>query len=166
MESITKKSYDLALEYATILWALASTVYPRKHDLLINVLSIKLLEISGIFALNCRRVLEQFPRNKKFTMTSNRWRWESMNNKTPKVIDLWDATNYIIHAKSLKCGIEILPEHLSFIKEEGNSAFVPYILVETDKKEPAYIDLFSMAYCFLYDVTEEFQLLLTNNDYR
>jgi len=32
--------------------------------------------------------------------------------------------------------------------------FIPYILVETDHKASAYIDIFSMVYCFLYKVVE------------
>lgn len=163
MEAITKKSYDLALEYAVILWGISSTSYPSKHELLISTLSVKILELSSHFALNCRRILEQFPKQKKFQMNNPRWLWDAIEDK-PKIVDLWDATNYIIHAKSLKTGIEIIPENLSFIKGEGNSAVVPYILVETDKRNSAYIDIFSMVHCFLYDVTKEFNSLLENDN--
>ena len=153
MEAIIRKSFDLALDEATLLWGMTSTAYPKGHDLVINTLAVKILEMVSSFALNCRRVLEQFPKSKKFTMTSSRWEWKATNDR-PVINDLWDATNYIIHAKTLKPGFEILPANLSFIIGEDNSIFIPYILVETDHKASAYIDIFSMVYCFLYKVVK------------
>ncbi|MDG2940194.1 hypothetical protein P7M32_03840 [Bisgaard Taxon 10/6] len=159
MEAIIRKSFDLALNDATVLWGLTSTAYPKKHELVINTLAIKMLELVSSFSLNCRRILEQFPPKHKFKMETARWIWES-NDSKPVITDLWEATNYIIHAKTLSTGIECLPSHLSFIKGDDNSAFIPYILVKTDHKEFAYIDIFSMVYCFLYDVVGAFNKLL------
>lgn len=166
MEAIIRKSFDLALDEATLLWGMTSTAYPKKHDLVINTLAVKMLEVVSSFALNCRRILEQFPKNTKFKMTSSRWKWKAIDNR-PVINDLWDAINYIIHAKTLQSGFEALPEDLSFIIGKDNSVFIPYILVETDHKASAYIDVFSMIYCFLYDVVEAFDQLeasRTNSD--
>ena len=155
MEAIIRKSFDLALDEATLLWGMTSTAYPKGPDLVINTLAVKLLEMVSSFALHCRRVLEQFPKNKKFKMTkaNSRWSWETVDDR-PILDDLWDATNYIIHARTLQSGVEILPEHLSFIIGEDNSVFIPYVLVKTDHKDFAYINVFSMVHCFLYDVVD------------
>ncbi|WP_032092212.1 hypothetical protein [Necropsobacter rosorum] len=159
MEAIIRKSFDSALNEATLLWGITSTAFPKKHELMVNTLAVKVLELVSSFSLNCRRILEQFPRTCKFNMESSPWLWETQND-TPIITDLWEATNYIIHAKTLCSGIESLPERLSFIQGEDNSVFIPYILVKTDKKGPAYINIFSMVYCFLYDVVTAFQQLI------
>ena len=80
MEAIIRKSFDLALDEATLLWGMTSTSYPKGHDLVINTLAVKILEMVSSFALNCRRVLEQFPKSQKFTMTSSRWKWKATND--------------------------------------------------------------------------------------
>lgn len=159
MQAIIHRSLDLAIDDATVLWGMTSSIYPAKHDLLINKLSLKILELVSNFALNCRRILEQFPKHKKFRMCHSRWIWK-LSDDGRVITDLWEATNYIIHAKELYSGIESLPENLSFIKGKSNSTFIPYIKVRTDRKDFAYIDVFSMTHCFLYDVIEEFNLLL------
>ena len=54
MEAIIRKSFDLALDEATLLWGMTSTAYPKGHDLVINTLAVKMLEMVSSFALNCR----------------------------------------------------------------------------------------------------------------
>ena len=54
MEAIIRKSFDLALDEATLLWGMTSTAYPKGHDLVINTLAVKMLEMVSSFALHCR----------------------------------------------------------------------------------------------------------------
>ena len=93
--------------------------------------------------------MEVLPPKVKYPLNSARWIWDpSINGE--KVADLWDALNRIIHARKLYVGFERLPDNVSVI--DGGAIIVPYIRAETDRKELAFIDPFSLSHAFLYGV--------------
>lgn len=145
--SVVEHSINTATEHAVRLWALTSSQYPRRHEPLINGVVISMIESVSSFALNARRALEVLPAGKKFALDNPRWRWQPSTGQ-PTVTDLWEATNRIIHAKSLLIGIEHIPDQTSWISSE--SVAVPYVQAETDRKELSFIDPFAMSHAFLY----------------
>ncbi len=149
MEEITKHSIERASEEAVKLWALSSAQYPFQNRLIQEYTNTTLIEVISSFALNARRAMEVLPSNVKYPLNVARWTWKPTIDGE-KVADLWDALNRIIHARKLYVGFERLPDKVSVI--DGGAIIVPYIRAETDRKELAFIDPFSLSYAFLYDV--------------
>lgn len=147
MENITLHSIDRASEEAVSLWSLASSQYPLKNRLIQEYAKTTIIEVLSSFALNARRAMEVLPPKVKYPLNSARWQWEP-SSKGEKVADLWDALNRIIHARKLHVGFERLPDSVSVI--DGGAIIVPYIQAETDRKELAFIDPFSLSHAFLY----------------
>ncbi|WP_338416039.1 hypothetical protein [uncultured Sphaerotilus sp.] len=160
MEAITRHSISVATDQAVRLWALSSAEYPKHHEPLINSLVANTLDITSIFALNCRRALEILPPKEKFPLDTPRWIWTPSTTEA-RVTDLWDATNRIIHAQRLLIGLEKTPDHLSVI--DGESVFMPYIQAETDRRELAFIDPFALAHAFLYGALPRLLKTAENN---
>jgi hypothetical protein len=52
------------------------------------------------------------------------------------------------YARTLYVGFEKLPDSISVI--DGGAIVTPYIRAETDRKELAFIDPFSLSHAFLY----------------
>jgi len=149
VENITLHSIDRASEEAVNLWSLASCQYPYKNHLIQQYTNTTIIEVASSFALNARRAMEVLPPKVKYPLNAARWRWEP-STKSEKVADLWDALNRIIHARRLHVGFERLPDGVSVI--DGGAIIVPYIQAQTDRKELAFIDPFSLAHAFLYGV--------------
>ncbi|WP_435106938.1 hypothetical protein [Arhodomonas sp. AD133] len=147
MENITRHSIDRASEEAVNLWSLASSQYPLKNRLIQEYANTTIIEVVSSFALNARRAMEIIPPKVKYPLSAARWKWEP-SRKGEKVADLWDALNRIIHARKLYVGFEGLPEDVSVI--DGGAIIVPYVQAETDRKELAFIDPFSLSHAFLY----------------
>lgn len=145
--SVIEHSISVATDHAVRLWALASSEYPRQHEPLISGLVISMLDSVSSFALNARRALEILPKSQKFVLSSPRWRWTPSTDQ-PIVTDLWEATNRIIHAKSLLIGVEAMPGQTSWLS--GEPVAVPYVQAETDRKELSFMDPFGMSHAFLY----------------
>lgn len=145
-QSIIEHSINAATEHAVSLWALTSSTYPRRNEPIINGVVVAMLESVSSFALNARRALEILPRNDKFPLDSPRWRWQPSTSQ-PMVNDLWEATNRIIHAKTLFIGIEPINDQTLWLASEP--VVVPYVQAETDRKELSFIDPFAMAHAFL-----------------
>ena len=91
--------------------------------------------------------MEVLPPKTNYPLSAARWKWEPFR-KGEKVADLWDALNRIIHARKLYVGFEHLPDNASVI--DGGAIAVPYIQAETDRKDLAFIDPFSLSHAFLY----------------
>ncbi|WP_156782593.1 hypothetical protein [Acidihalobacter yilgarnensis] len=147
MEEITLHSIERASEEAVKLWSLSSAQYPFQNRLIQEHANAAIIEVISSFALNARRAMEVLSPNVKYPLNAARWKWEP-TTKGDKVADLWDALNRIIHAQKLYVGFERLPDNVSVI--DGGAIIVPYIRAETDRKELAFIDPFSLAYAFLY----------------
>jgi hypothetical protein len=147
VENITLHSIDRASEEAVNLWSLASSQYPLRNRLIQEYANTTIIEVASSFALNARRAMEVLPPKVKYPLNAARWKWEPSSNGE-KVADLWDALNRIIHARKLDVGFELLPDDVSVI--DGGAIIVPYIQAETDRKELAFIDPFSLAHAFLY----------------
>ncbi|MBD3652341.1 hypothetical protein [Kangiella sp.] len=147
MEKITLHSIDRASEEAVNLWSLASSQYPLKNQLIQEYANTTIIEVVSSFALNARRAMEVLPPKVKYPLSAARWKWIP-SCKGEKVAVLWDALNRIIHARKLYVGFEHLPSDVSVI--DGGAIIVPYIQAETDRKELAFIDPFSLSHAFLY----------------
>jgi hypothetical protein len=147
MEAITNHSLMRAADEAVQLWALASTQYPKQHDLILDVATTSIIETISTFALNARRALEALPPDEKFPLTQPRWHWVPKAD-SEVVSDLWDALNRIIHAQKLDVGFEQLPTSVAVI--DGGALVGPCIKAATDRKTLAFIDPFALAHAFLY----------------
>ena len=149
MEAVIHHSVNRAADEAVNIWALASAQYPKKHIFILNIVTARIIESLGAFALNARRTLEILPGDEKYQLEQPRWNWEP-RNESVVVYDLRDALNRIIHANKLEVGFEDLPKKLA-VTTEG-SVVVPYIRAETDRKKLAFIDPFALSHAFLYCV--------------
>lgn len=149
MELITLHSIEKASEQAVKLWALSSAQYPLQNRHIQETVEPTIVEVLSSFSLNARRSMEVLPPKVKYPLTAARWKWKQ-TKKGEKVVGLWDALNRIIHAKKLIVGFERLPENVSVI--DGGAIAIPYIQAETDRKELAFIDPFSVAHAYLYNV--------------
>ncbi|MBD3334615.1 MAG: hypothetical protein GF355_03780 [Candidatus Eisenbacteria bacterium] len=147
MEEITLHSMERASEEAVTLWSLSSAQYPSQNRLIQEHANIRIIEVMSSFALNARRAMEVLPPKVKYPLTAARWKWEP-TVEGERVADLWDSLNRIVHAQKLHVGFERLPDSVSVI--DGGAIVVPYVRAETDRKELAFIDLFSLAHAFLY----------------
>lgn len=148
MESITRHSIDRASEEAVNLWALASTQFPLNNRLIQEHANTAIIETVSSFSLNARRAMEILPTKVRYPLNEVRWKWKPSIERE-NVADLWDALNRIIHARKLYAGFEKLPSAVSVIDSGG--IIVPYIQAETDRKELAFIDPFSLSHAFLYN---------------
>jgi hypothetical protein len=154
MEAITLHSISRASDDALRLWALTSAQYPKKHNLVLNVATTAIIEAISSLALNARRAMEVLPTRRKYPLSQPRWLWEpSTNDGVTR--ELRDALNRIIHAQKLQVGFEELPEKLAVIDE--GALIVPYIQVQTDRRNLAFVDPFALAHSFLYDVLPELE---------
>ncbi|MCI0625078.1 MAG: hypothetical protein L0387_26120 [Acidobacteria bacterium] len=147
MEEITLHSIERASEEAVKLWSLSSAQYPFRNRLIQEHANATIIEVISSFALNARRAMEVLPPKVKYPLNAARWKWKP-TAKGEKVADLWDSLNRIIHAQKLHVGFERLPDSRSVI--DGGAIIVPYVRAETDRKELAFIDPFSLAHAFLY----------------
>ncbi len=148
-----------AVEEAVKLWAYTSAQY-SKHDVMLSTLQEQVVESLSTFAMNARRALEALPDREKSIafkckLYDRRWEWKPTVEGGKKVDGFKRALNDIIHASALEVGLTELPENLSVIS--GGLA-VPYVRVKTGDdgakesafKEPSFIDIFALAYAFLY----------------
>lgn len=147
MENIAIHSIHRASEEAVTLWSFASTQFPLNNRLIQQYADTAIIEVVSSFALNARRAMEILPPKVKYPLGAGRWEWRPKNDGE-KVADLWDALNRIIHARKLHIGFELLPEKIAVIPD--GAIVVPYIQAQTDRKELAFIDPFSLSHTFLY----------------
>jgi hypothetical protein len=153
MEVITRHSFDRAASYATRLWSLSSTQFPQRNAVILNCATEEMIENISSFALNARRVLEAMPHTSKYRLEASRWQTHPTAGH-PVVQDFRDALNRIVHAVLLQVGFEQLPKEVSII--DGGAVVIPYVFATTDRKEKSYIDPFSLAHAFFYQLYPEF----------
>jgi len=152
MKPITIHSLHRATDEAVSLWAYASAQYPKKHALLLDAATVRILESVSSFALNARRAMEVLPPKMAFALSQPRWHWEASAHGE-LVADLRDACNRIVHAQELQVGFEEHPQPGSFFPE--GSLVVPYVRAATDRRKLAFIDPFALAHAFLYGALPE-----------
>lgn len=58
MKQITRHSFERATDEAVRLWALASAQYPKDHDLILQAVTIAVIEAASTFALVMPAILE------------------------------------------------------------------------------------------------------------
>jgi hypothetical protein len=121
--------------------------------MILNYATEEMIENISSFALNARRVLEAMPHTLKYPLKASRWQAHPTAGH-PVVQDFRDALNRIVHAVSLQVGFEPLPEEVSVI--DGGAVVIPYVFATTDRKEKSYIDPFSLAHAFFYQLYPEF----------
>jgi hypothetical protein len=154
METIVRHSVERAAEEAVRLWALASAQYPRRHQPIVEVARVAVVEAVSAFALNARRAMEVLPKSEKFALAQPRWKWAPKNGGEV-VTDLWDALNRIIHARKLEVGFVELPANVAVV--DGGALVVPFVEAATDRKALAFIDPFALSHAFLYEVLPRLQ---------
>ncbi len=66
------------------------------------------------------------------------------------MVSLREALNRIIHSRKMTIGFEQLPANLSVMP--GGAYVVPYLCAETDMHKLAFVDVFALSHCFLYEV--------------
>jgi len=84
----------------------------------------------------------------KFTLDEPFRHWSE--HRLPKVADLRDALNRIVHATEFEVGFERLPDNAANIR--GGAIGVIYLRTRTDQREEALIDVFALASCFFPQV--------------
>ncbi len=148
MESVIRHSVGRATEAAARLWALASAQYPVRHEVLCDEAIAAVLEELGTLALNARRAIEAIG-NPSFPLEARRWEWDHFTAQEV-VEDFRNGLNRVLHARSLDVDFVSLPRDSSVI--EGGAVVIPFVRIKTDRHKKAFVDLFAMAYCWLYAV--------------
>src|SRR5438093_778638 len=149
MEVITRHSFDRAASCATRLWSLSSTQFPQRNAVILNCATEEMIENISSFAVNARRVLEAMPHTSQYRLEASRWQTHPTAGH-PVVQDFRDALNRIVHAVLLEVGFEQLPKEVSII--DGGPVVIPYVFATTDRREKSYIDPFSLAHAFFYQL--------------
>ena len=153
MEAVTRHSVERATDEAVRLWSFASAQYPIQDGAVIQAkLEYMVVESASAFAFNARRSIEILDQKRKFKILQPRYEWKPMADG--EVVEtLWDALNYIIHSREMTIGFEQLPVELSIML--GGTYVIPYIRAKTDERKLAFVDIFALSHCFLYDVLPE-----------
>ena len=146
---ITIHSFSKAADEAVRLWAYASAHYPKSHQILLDHATRDIVDVISSFSLNARRAMEILPVSLVFTLKQPRWRWDP-GQHGELLTDFRQACNRIIHARELFVGFEDFPHSDAFIND--GTLIVPYVRAATDRFDLVFIDPFSMAYSFMYEV--------------
>ena len=150
METVTEHSIERATDEAVRLWSLASAQYPIQGGAAIQArLEYMVIESASAFSFNARRATEALSRDKEYKLHQPRYEWRPTVDGEV-VVSFWDALNRIIHSQKMKVGFEQLPSEVSVMSE--GAYVVPYIRAETDRRKLAFVDIFALSYCFLYEV--------------
>jgi hypothetical protein len=129
--------------------ALASAAIIQSHvDMLVTDTAID-------FAIHARRVLDNNGIRTKFTLDTEFRRW--VERRLPRVADLRDALNRIVHATEFEVGFVRLPDNA--YNFEGGNFGVTYLRTRTDQREDALIDVFALAWCLFHQVLPELHVL-------
>jgi len=136
---------------AAKLWALGSAPFPfatstaaiiQSHvDWLVTDTAID-------FAIHVRRILDNSAIRTNFTLNEQFRHWSE--HRLPRVTDLREALNRIVHATEFEVGFLRLPDDAASIR--GGAIGVIYLRTRTDQREEADIDVFSLASCFFHQV--------------
>jgi hypothetical protein len=156
MADINEFALHEAEAAAAKLWALGSAPFPvalptaaimQWHvDRLVTDTAI-------VFAIHVRRILDSNAVRTKFTLNEGFRHWVA--NRLPRVDELRDALNRIIHATEFEVGFVQLPDNAANIK--GGAMAVTYLRTRTDQREEALIDVFALASCFFHQVLPALQ---------
>jgi len=145
---------DFALQKAESaaarLWAFGSAPFPLATGAILQRhIEQEVTDTAIAFAVHVRRLLDNRSIRNKFALDEPFWHWEATGGLT-KVAILHDALNRIVHATSFTVGFERLPDHSHRIA--GGAIGVLYLKTETDQREQALIDVFSLAASFYHRV--------------
>ncbi len=143
---------------AAKLWALGSAPFPFKTSsagVIQSHIDMLVTETAIDFAIHVRRLLDNSGIGTKFALNEQFRRWSE--HRLPRVTDLRDALNHIVHATEFEVGFLPLPDNASSIR--GGAIGVVYLRTRTDQREEADIDVFSLASCFFHQVLPELDAL-------
>jgi hypothetical protein len=150
MADINEFALQQAEAAAARLWAFGSAPFPLANGAIIQGHVEQAVTDTAIaFAIHVRRLLDNRDIRTKFTLDEPFWHW-SPKGGVPKVADLRDALNRIVHATAFHVGFERLPDEAARI--EGGAISVLYLKTKTDQREEALIDVFALASCFFHQV--------------
>ncbi len=151
MADINEFALQQAEAAAAMLWALGSAPFPLALDnaAIIQSHIDRLVTDTAIdFAIHVRRILDNNAIRTRFTLNDQLRRWSG--HRLPKVDDLRDALNRIVHATEFEVGFERLPDNAADIR--GGAIGVIYLRTRTGQREEALIDVFALASCFFFRV--------------
>ncbi|HZU23956.1 MAG TPA: hypothetical protein VFA04_00450 [Bryobacteraceae bacterium] len=160
MSDINSFVLQQATAAAAKLWALGSAPFPFKTStarVIQSHIDMLVTETAIDFAIHVRRILDNSAVRTKFKLSEPFRHWAA--HRLPKVDDLRDALNRIVHATEFEVGFEQLPENAVDIK--GGAIGVVYLRTRTDQREEALIDVFALASCFFHQVLPELHRLDT-----
>lgn len=132
---------------AAKLWALGSAPFPFKTStarILQNHIDWLVTETAIDFAIHVRRILDNSAVRTRFTLNEQFRHWTE--HRLPRVTDLREALNRIVHAKEFEAGFLPLPADAARIR--GGAIAVTYLRTRTEQREEADIDVFSLASFF------------------
>jgi hypothetical protein len=135
---------------AARLWAFGSAPFPLANgEIIQRHIEQAVTDTAIAFAIHVRRLLDNRRIQIPFALDEPFWHW-SPTGGLPKVKQLRDALNRIVHATDFKVGFERLPDGAA--KIEGGAVSVLYLKTKTDQREDALIDVFALASCFFHQV--------------
>ena len=102
---------------AAKLWALGSAPFPFKTSsagVIQSHIDMLVTETAIDFAIHVRRLLDNSAIRTKFALNEQFRRWSE--HRLPRVTDLRDALNHIVHATEFEVGFLPLPDNASSIR--------------------------------------------------
>ena len=142
---------------AAKLWALGSAPFPFATStaaIIQSHIDMLVTDTAIDFAIHVRRILDNRAIRTRFTLNEPFRHWTG--HRPPKVDDLRDALNRIVHATEFEVGFLPLPDNAASIR--GGAIGVIYLRTRTDQREEALIDVFALASCFFHQVLPELNL--------
>jgi hypothetical protein len=158
MSDINSFALQQATAAAAKLWALGSAPFPYKTStaaVIHSHIDMLVTETAIDFAIHVRRILDNSAIRTKFTLDEQFRAW--VEHRLPRVMDLRDALNRIVHATEFEVGFERLPDNSANIR--GGAIGVVYLRTRTDQRDEALIDVFALASCFFHQVLPKLHVL-------
>jgi hypothetical protein len=132
---------------ALLLFSIASAVYPGDNENLINYSIREAIEAGITLGLNARKVIELCHLG-QVHFTQTRWRYDF--DPRARETSFRNATDRFVLAKQLKVRTLRHPQQIF-----RNDIVITEFIITTDRKEPAYIDVFGFACAYLSQIAPQ-----------
>jgi hypothetical protein len=158
MGDINSFALQQAEAAAAKLWAFGTAPFPlalANAVIIQNHIDMLVTDTAIDFAIHVRRILDNSGIRTRFTLDAQFRVW--VEHRLPRVADLRDALNRIVHATEFEVGFVRLADNPHNF--EGGNFGVTYLRTRTDQRQDALIDVFALAWCFFHQILPELHAL-------
>lgn len=135
---------------ALSLFSMASTIYPGENKNLVNHFISEIIDAGISLGLNARKVIE-LCHLEDVKLDQTRWKYDL--DSRLREISFRDATNRFVHSRQLRIRTLSHPDRIF-----GNDIVMTELIITTDRREPAHIDIFGFAWAYLSRIAPQIGL--------